>query len=395
MPRSTSSRARTPLTAAIAIFLGAGASCVKFGGSADNHDAGRDAAVAAVASGRSILPPATPLVIDAGPPAPLDPAVQLARGKELYGRYCDFCHGKAGQGYAADEAPALANEELLANASDEFLAGSIARGRPGTTMSAWSVRGGGPLNDIDVMAIVAYLRSWQKRPYATVDAGTPNGDAQRGAPIFAARCASCHGKTGHDGKYNAVGNADFLALASDAFIATTIQKGRPGTPMVGFAGKLSPAAIADVTALIRSWQKPTEELTSFPPKPGGLTQVVINPKGPEPAFDEKADFIPVETVKKELEKKASVVIVDARAPSDYVRAHVAGAISVPFYQVNEYAPQIPKDKWIITYCACPHAASVKARDAFRALGYKKAAVLDEGILFWRDHGNPIRGGAKP
>jgi rhodanese-related sulfurtransferase len=38
---------------------------------------------------------------------------------------------------------------------------------------------------------------------------------------------------------------------------------------------------------------------------------------------------------------------------------------------------------------------VKARDALRALGYKKVAVLDEGINVWRDRGYPVRGGAKP
>jgi len=75
--------------------------------------------------------------------------------------------------------------------------------------------------------------------------------------------------------------------------------------------------------------------------------------------------------------------------------HVAGAISVPFYTVNDYAAQIPKDRWILTYCACPHAASVKARDALRALGYKNVAVLDEGINVWRDKGYPVRGGSKP
>jgi rhodanese-related sulfurtransferase len=75
--------------------------------------------------------------------------------------------------------------------------------------------------------------------------------------------------------------------------------------------------------------------------------------------------------------------------------HIAGAISVPFYEVNEYAKQLPKDRYILTYCGCPHAESGKARDALRALGYPRAAVMDEGLFAWRDRGYPVRGGAKP
>lgn len=384
---------RVPLLAAC-VLSSVALACVKFSGSAAG-DAGADAGRVAKADAGATKATPVMTIADAAPPPPVDPVVLAERGKTLYGKYCDFCHGKAGQGYAADEAPQLANEQFLSLASDAFLANAIEKGRPGTTMSAWSVRGGGPLQDADVKALVAYVRLWQKRPVEDVSARVVEGVAARGAPIYASKCASCHGTNGHDGKYIALGNAEFLAHASDGYIATSIERGRPGTPMVAFAGKIPAKGIADLTALIRSWQKPTEELTHFPPKPGALINAVINPKGQQPDFDEKADFIPVDVVKRELDKNTTMIFADARAPSDYVRAHIAGAVSVPFYQVNDYATQIPKDRWILTYCACPHAASVKARDAFRALGYKKVAVLDEGILVWRDRGYPIRGGHKP
>jgi cytochrome c oxidase cbb3-type subunit 3/ubiquinol-cytochrome c reductase cytochrome c subunit len=375
--------------------------CIKFGSTArrDGEDAGREAgklarATADAEPGRNRAMKSVLAAGDAAPP-PVDPVALAEHGKALYGKYCDFCHGKAGQGYAADEAPAIANEQFLRLADDEYLTHAIAKGRPGTTMSAWSNRGGGPLSDADVKAVVAFVRGWQKQPLEDVSGREAKGDRARGAPIYASKCVRCHGANGHEGKYIALGNADFLATASDGFIATTIERGRPGTPMIGFAGKIPAQGIADVTALVRSWQKPTEEITQFPPKPGALANVTLNPRGPQPSFDEKADFIPVDVVKRELARNATMIIADARAPSDFVRAHVAGAISVPFYQVKDYAPQIPKDRWIITYCACPHAASVKSRDAFRALGYKKVAVLDEGVLAWRDRGYPVRGGAKP
>lgn len=333
---------------------------------------------------------------DAASDGATDLAVTTARGKLLYGRYCYFCHGSEGRGYAADEAPAIGNDDLLALASDTFLADAILKGRPGTTMSAWSNTHGGPLVGSDAQAIVAHLRTWQKRPSESTDGRKVSGDATRGAPIYAKHCASCHGAKGQNGKYAALANPELLAAATDGFLATTIERGRAGTPMTAYAGKLSKESIDDVVALVRSWQRPPDEMAALPPKPGALASVVLNPRGPQPAFDAKADFIPADTVKREIvDRKATAIIVDARPPSDYARMHVAGAISVPFYQVAEFAKQIPKDRYVLTYCACPHAESVRVRDALRALGYTRVAVIDEGMLAWRDRGYPVRGGAKP
>lgn len=331
----------------------------------------------------------------------LDPgalAVRVERGKVLYDRYCYFCHGSDGQGYAADEAPAIGRDDVLAIASDDYLASAIFRGRPGTTMSSWAVSRGGPLAWPDAQAIVAYVRTWQKGPseVEAVEARKVTGDPTRGAAIYATQCASCHGAKGVGGKYGSLANPELLAAATDGFLATTIERGRAGTPMAAFGSKLSKEAIEDVVALLRSWQRPPDELASLPPKPGALSSVVMNPRGPQPAFEPKADFVHAEAVKSEvIDRKATAIIIDARPPSDYARMHVAGSISVPFYQVTEFAKQIPRDRYILTYCACPHAESVKVRDALRKLGYARVAVIDEGMLVWRDRGYPVRGGAKP
>ena len=385
--RASSSAA---LAFACAAILGA---CI--GGGPKGTDAGADAA-----SGRDAAPPSFTLLPPADASAPLaataDASAVLAspeKGKELYGKYCDFCHGETGKGYAADEAPALASDDLLTIASDAYLESTILRGRPGTTMSAWSIAVAGPIGGADAAAIVAFLRTWQTQPLALVDARVvPKGDAAAGAKLYATTCASCHGKEGHGGKHNALANPELLAAASDGFLATTIERGRTGTPMKGFGNRLSPEQIADLVALLRSWQKPPDTVVELPPKPGELKNIVIHPKGPQPAFDAKADFVPVDTVKKEMDRGATMVILDARAPADYARMHVAGSLSVPYYDAEKYAPQIPKDRFILTYCACPHAASIKLRDAMRKLGYTRVAVLDEGILAWRDRGYPVRGG---
>ncbi len=335
---------------------------------------------------------------DAAPPPPPDPAVAIARGKLLYGRYCNFCHGENGVGYAADQAPKLANDDLLTLASDDYLKDAIVKGRPGTTMSPWSMARGGPLSFDDASSLVAYMRTWQKGPAEatesrTVDSGTAS--AERGAPLYAAQCAKCHGKQGKEGKYGALANPELLASASDGFLATTIERGRDGTPMPSFNGKLTKAQIDDVVALLRSWKRPPDETPPLPPRPGELASVILNPQGPQPAFEAKTDFIKVDDVKKQVDRKATMVIIDARPPSDYARMHVAGAISVPFYEVEAYAKQLPKDRYIISYCGCPHAESGKVRDGLRTLGFTRTAVMDEGLYAWRDRGYPVRGGAKP
>jgi cytochrome c oxidase cbb3-type subunit III len=333
--------------------------------------------------------------VDAG--NAFDPVVLLEKGKILYPRYCEHCHGKTGKGYAADEAPALANDDLLTIASDDYLVDTILRGRPGTTMSAWGLARGGPLGKPEAMALVALFRSWQTRPsdLGATEARVVKGDAARGTGLYLTHCMSCHGLNGRGGKHNALSNPELLATAKDGFLARTIEKGRAGTPMLAYEGKLTAENIGDLVALIRSWQKPIPDPPDLPPSPGALQKVVLNPRGPEPTFDAKADFVKVDVVKAELDRGASMIIADARPPGDYALMHVAGAISVPFYMAKDYAAQIPKDKWVLTYCACPHASSVKLRDALRQLGYTKVAVLDEGINVWRDHGHPVRGGAKP
>ena len=319
----------------------------------------------------------------------------LQRGQALYGRYCAFCHGDRGEGYRADHATQLANEELLATASDGYLRRSIERGRPGTTMSAWSKARGGPLEAEDIDAIVALIRSWGRRPYASVDGEKVEGDAARGGPIYERACQGCHGAGGRGGTAPQLSNAELLAVASDGFLRAAIARGRPGTPMPAYEGQLAAGEIGDLVKLLRSWQVPVDDAAPTPPRPGQLTSVVVNPGGPDANLPSPADFVPADDVKRELDRGASFVIADARAPSDYVKGHIAGAISVPFSEVEAYAAQIPKDRYMITYCGCPHAVSVQARDAFRRLGYPRAAVLDEGVYVWQDRGYPMKAGAEP
>ncbi|MBM3724435.1 MAG: cytochrome c [Acidobacteria bacterium] len=87
-------------------------------------------------------------------------AAEPMTGEPLYAASCAGCHGGKGQG---GKGPALANRVLLEAASDGFLRDTIAKGRPGSVMPAFSEPSTvhRTLTPSDIESIVAYLRSWQ------------------------------------------------------------------------------------------------------------------------------------------------------------------------------------------------------------------------------------------
>jgi cbb3-type cytochrome c oxidase subunit III len=86
--------------------------------------------------------------------------------------------------------------------------------------------------------------------------------ATDGATLYGTFCAACHGAGGEGMRYPgmnafpAIGNPDFLAIASDDLIRATVQHGRPGRRMPAWGDKdggLRPAEIEAVVAHVRSF----------------------------------------------------------------------------------------------------------------------------------------------
>jgi len=322
----------------------------------------------------------------------------VEHGRELYARMCAVCHGPNGEGYRADQAPRIADPDFLSAATDQFLRRSIAQGRTGTTMSAWSSERGGPLSNADVDALVALLRSWDRAPAARLDERPSTGDATRGAEVYAAECERCHGERGRGGPNIQIGNPDLLASVSNGFLRYAIRKGRAGTSMSGFEDALGNDRIEDLVAVLRTFEhppRPGEPLAGRPP-PIPLGPVPLNPKGPPPVgFKPYPEMTSVETVKGQLDAGARVALLDARAPSDYTAEHIAGAVSVPFYDPAPYITALPKNAWLVCYCACPHAESGELAQRLVAAGFSKVTVLDEGLRLWKARNYPTRTGEKP
>lgn len=314
-------------------------------------------------------------------------------GARLYANTCALCHGAKGEGYIADNATALRSPTFLRSASDQFLTRSIARGRPKTPMSAWGKAKGGPYRDDEISDIVAFLRTWQTEPSVRVVEALASGDREVAEKLYADKCASCHGATGVEGPYVRTANPEYLSVASDGFLRYALFAGRPGTLMKPYEGDLS---IEDMNALVGLMRSRTAPVDDAPAEiPTTMGQFVLNPGGPEPGFTLGQRFTSTDIVHAELVRGSSFGFVDARPPSDYVVAHIAHAANVPFYQAEDYLFALPKDKWLVVYCGCPHAESGVLLDKLLANGFTKVTILDEGFNAWNDRGYPVNVGGAP
>lgn len=329
--------------------------------------------------------PAPAPAIPAGT-APPETRFATMAGKPMYRMLCAPCHGPEGRGYAADHAPSLVNKTFLASATDEFLHRSIVTGRPGTSMGAYGDQLGGPLNDAAVDRLVAHLRAYGPAAGALTAAG--RGDAARGAALYTAGCKSCHGDASSRGEAVHLANAQFLAQATDAFIRHAIVHGRPETKMEPFAGKLTDSQIDDVVAFVRALGSQAAAVKLLP-APTGKESLVLNPHGQDPTFVIQNDrFVSVEQVNRALTEKRRMIIIDARPPSEWMRVHVKGAVSIPYHDMKRLA-EVPRDVWAIAYCACPHHLSGDVVSELIRLGHKRALILDEGINEWHRRRYPV------
>ena len=178
-------------------------------------------------------------------------------GKATFGM-CMGCHGKDAAGRVGI-GPRIASKTYLAAASDDFLAGTIKKGRSPTTMIPWEKI----LSDEQVEAVIAYLRSLEPVAPAVLDESELKGVAQNGERIFRSVCSGCHGRSGAGYQETAngtgIGRKAFLDSASNGFIRYIVSYGKSQTKMRGFASKnvtavanLSDQEIEDTIAYLRA-----------------------------------------------------------------------------------------------------------------------------------------------
>jgi mono/diheme cytochrome c family protein len=159
------------------------------------------------------------------------PEGQAAIGASIYEENCTSCHGIQGQGV---DAPPLRNNNFIQNQGDKTIFEVVANGRSNTEMPAWLQNNGGPLTELQINDVVAYLHTLQNVPPLTPEptptseptpvpsptggptpepaqpsiSGGPgeainlSGDIEDGQPDFGMYCAGCHGPQGVEGISN-------------------------------------------------------------------------------------------------------------------------------------------------------------------------------------------------
>lgn len=357
----------------------------------------------AAPAGDAIALPAAPTAAGAGLPVAAAPD-----GRALFTKYCVLCHGRTAQGYAADNAPSLMTETFRATATPAFLREAINRGRPGTAMAAYGNASGGPLAEADVDALLAFLRT-DAPALKPLPPEQIVGNGALGKKLFEIHCTKCHGTPMQRGNAVHLFNQQLMATASDAFLRYAIVHGRPGTPMEAWEKKLSSPDIDHLVVYLRSLVVsilPPPPVLEQPPAQALLpwdTAVVINPHGKQAGLKLREErFASLDDVNKALEDKRRIIILDARSPSEWLRLHITGSLSLPYYVLEnatsptdiearqKYLDKLPNDgTWIIAYCACPHHASGVVVDELRKRGYKTTAVLDEGVFAWQLKKYPV------
>jgi cytochrome c oxidase cbb3-type subunit III len=142
---------------------------------------------------------------------------------------CVGCHGLDGKGGAAI---AINDPVLLAGLDDATIRGIVTNGFPGTVMPAFAQSAGGILTSAQVDAIVAGIRTNWAKPNVLQgrnpghDTDQQAGDPERGAKVYSAGCASCHGQEGRGGpRAGSIVDSAYLSLVSDQFLRTIVMVG--------------------------------------------------------------------------------------------------------------------------------------------------------------------------
>ena len=182
-------------------------------------------------------------------------------GQELYIQNCANCHGEFGEGglnpsRAGDIILPISTEEYLKTRDDFTLRSIIAQGQPNFGMSPFGSAFGGPLDDEDVDAIVAYIRAWEANPPVElppeieISVETVSLDARE---IYEQLCAQCHGLSGEGGIGPSFQDPQLQAAKTDTQLFDDINLGHAATAMIGWGDVLSAEQILSLVELIRSF----------------------------------------------------------------------------------------------------------------------------------------------
>jgi len=96
-----------------------------------------------------------------------------------------------------------------------------------------------------------------------------------------------------------------------------------------------------------------------------------------------------EYVKRLVDARQAVVLVDLRKPSEYRAGHLPGARSLPITELDRRFTEIPRGGRVVLYCQCPIEDIATAFAFLTRQGYANHAVLEDGFDGWLRHRYPV------
>ena len=136
----------------------------------------------------------------------------IESGARLYRANCAGCHGPDGDSIQGVD---LRRGKFRRASSDDDLHRIITNGLPGTPMTATT------LYPSQVLAVVAYLRSWN----ASSPSAPASGNPERGRALFTGKggCASCHRVEGAGGRLGP-DLSDVGAVRTAAYLESSLRR---------------------------------------------------------------------------------------------------------------------------------------------------------------------------
>jgi rhodanese-related sulfurtransferase len=96
-----------------------------------------------------------------------------------------------------------------------------------------------------------------------------------------------------------------------------------------------------------------------------------------------------DAVKRLLDVREPVVLVDMRKPAEYKAGHLPGAISLPITELERRYREIPKGPRVILYCGCPLEEMGSVHAFLTSLGWKNHDVREDGFDGWYKSQFPV------
>jgi rhodanese-related sulfurtransferase len=119
--------------------------------------------------------------------------------------------------------------------------------------------------------------------------------------------------------------------------------------------------------------------------------LLIVPVAGRAGHDSVPDVVAVRSdyVKRLVDAREAIVLVDMRKPSEYRAGHLPGAISLPLTELDRRFKEIPRAPRVVLYCGCPLEDIATAFVFLRTQGYGNHAVLEDGFDGWLRRRYPV------